>query len=216
MLSLLSIEQKLQKMMPEIIHNPHLHGRWLNTLSFLENCGARKLAASEHPTKVKEEMLKHAAEEFRHAHHLKKQISKVTSEPLEQYFPRQILGGLASLHYLNILDTKTCRYLKEQMRLSKIEIQEAAYLLVTYAIEIRASILYPIYHEALKQQHSPVSVKSILLEEEEHLAEILAEIGDFSSCCAAVCLIEERLSSQWLDAIAREMDELHKSSCNTT
>ena len=52
------------------------HAKWLNTLSFLENCGARKIAACEHPTLVKEEMLKHAAEEFRHAHHLKRQIDK--------------------------------------------------------------------------------------------------------------------------------------------
>ena len=60
-----------------VIAHPDLHAKWLNTLSFLENCGARKIAMCEHKTLVKEEMLKHAAEEFRHAHDLKKQLLKI-------------------------------------------------------------------------------------------------------------------------------------------
>ena len=92
-----------------IIKNPHLHGRWLNTLSFLENCGARMIAAAEHPTLVKEEMLKHAAEEFRHALHLKQQLARI-GESYEDYRP--LLGGFSSYRYLKRLDLETSRYLK--------------------------------------------------------------------------------------------------------
>jgi hypothetical protein len=66
----------------------------------MENCGARKIARCEHPTRVKEEMLKHAAEEFRHAHYLKQQIRKISGEDFDTYQLDKLLGGMLSLHYL--------------------------------------------------------------------------------------------------------------------
>ena len=63
-----SFEKELKELIGSIVKSSSLHGLWINTLSYLENCGARMIAACEHPTLVKEEMLKHAAEEFRHAH----------------------------------------------------------------------------------------------------------------------------------------------------
>src|ERR1700761_7439444 len=104
MTSFTSNSYQLEQLLATIVISDELHAKWLNTLSFLENCGARKIAACEHPTLVKEEMLKHAAEEFRHAHHLKRQISKVSSAPMETYSPSSILGGTATLQYLKTLD----------------------------------------------------------------------------------------------------------------
>ena len=72
-----SFEKEIGKLIGPIVKDPLLHGLWLNTLSYLENCGARMIAACEHPTLVKEEMLKHAAEEFRHAFYLKKQLARI-------------------------------------------------------------------------------------------------------------------------------------------
>ena len=45
-----SFEQRLKNILPHLIAAPSLHAKWLNTLSYLENCGARKIAACEHPT----------------------------------------------------------------------------------------------------------------------------------------------------------------------
>jgi len=98
----------IKPLLTSIVACPKLHAKWLNTLSYLENCGARKIASCEHPTLVREEMLKHAAEEFRHAHYLKKQIQRI-SRPIETYALPTLLGGIATLHYLNSLDLKTCR-----------------------------------------------------------------------------------------------------------
>ncbi len=89
-------------------------------------------------------MLKHASEEFRHALHLKRQIERVSSDPMDDYSISFILQGSETLHYLATLDLKASRYLKN-LGLSKYAIKEAAYLLVTYAIELRAEELYPIY-----------------------------------------------------------------------
>src|ERR1700761_1696107 len=104
MTSFTSNSYQLEQLLTAIVASNDLHAKWLNTLSYLENCGARKIAACEHPTLVKEEMLKHAAEEFRHAHYLKRQIQKLSSDPLPTYSLSHMLGGTATLHYLSALD----------------------------------------------------------------------------------------------------------------
>jgi demethoxyubiquinone hydroxylase (CLK1/Coq7/Cat5 family) len=81
-----------------------------------------------------------------------------------------MLGETTTLHYLTALDIKASRYLKS-LGLSQSSIREAAYLLGNHAIELRAEELYPIYDVVLGQ-HSRVAVKSILLEEKEHLNEM--------------------------------------------
>ena len=80
-----------------------------------------------------------------------------------------ILGGVFSLNYLNKLDVLTARFFIEKMRLEKQEINFFAYLLVTYAIELRAQAFYPLYENILRANHSNIYVKSIILEEQEHL-----------------------------------------------
>lgn len=187
--------------------SPKLHAKWLNTLSFLENSGARKIAACEHPTLVKEEMLKHAAEEFRHAHHLKRQITKIWQEPLETYCPTSLLGNMSTVHYLSALDIKTSRYLKH-LKFSSSAIKAASYLLVTYAIECRAEALYPLYDSILRQMQSPIAIKSILLEEKEHLEEMRRGIALLPSGfvhAEKICALETDLYHSWLNAIALEV-----------
>lgn len=198
-------EPEWKELLSLIIPVSSLHGKWLNTLSFLENSGARKIAVCEHPTKVKEEMLKHAAEEFRHAHYLKSQIKKVIVDIPSDYSLSGMLGDYATLHYLHALDALTCGYLKKERRLSQTEIKEAAYILVTYAVELRASELYPVYHDLLKKFRSKVAVKSILLEEEEHLAEMERELHHISNgpeMLNVVCEIEGRLCRNLVQALS--------------
>lgn len=163
----------------DVVDDPSKHARWLNTLSYLENCGARKIASCQHPTKVKREMLKHAAEEFRHAYHLKRQIAKTGVTTLEDYSNESILGGRTALRYLDKLDAAICRYLKSDFGLSGESIRERAYLLVTYAIEVRASLLYPLYQEILTAKKQSISMRAIILEEENHLSDISEELQKY-------------------------------------
>lgn len=200
----ISYRGKLQELLPSIVRRDEVHAKWLNTLSYLENCGARKIAACEHPTEVQEEMLKHASEEFRHAHYLKRQIEKVSSLSLADYSLKNLLGGVASLQYLNALDLQACRYLSKEAKLSKERVREYAYILVTYAIELRADELYKIYDETLRSIRSKVTVRSILLEEKEHLQEMLEGIvgleygGEYAE---VVCGLEGRLCEKWLESL---------------
>ncbi|MCK4934466.1 MAG: hypothetical protein KAR79_02655 [Simkaniaceae bacterium] len=189
----------INDLLEKIVSDNLLHAKWLNTLSYLENCGARKIALAEHPTLVKKEMLKHAEEEFRHAYYLKKQIPKLVNAPFHDYSLSLMLGGICSRHYLNRLDLFTSRLLKKNAANKQF-----AYILVTYAIEKRAEMLYPKYHEILKKTQSKIHVKSIILEEEEHLQEMEKELTIWNAgkkYVEIICKQEEILYEKWLGAI---------------
>ena len=203
--SFISFEEEIKALIHPLVQDPCRHGLWLNTLSYLENCGARKIASCQHPTRVKEEMLKHAAEEFRHAFYLKTQLSRIGQE-YEDYRLSFLLGGWPACHYLNTLDIGACRYLASLGKTIR-EIKELSYLLVTYAIELRAGELYPIYQAALKEQKSKVQVQSILLEEKEHLEEMESElhlVREASKYIESVCQMEAGLFKKWLESCRDE------------
>lgn len=160
-------DRKLTQFLNKVIDSHSLHARWLNSLSYLENCGARSLARFEHPTKVKKEMLEHAAEEFRHAVHLKQQMGRLGQPLFIDYRLVTLIGGYNTLHYLTRLQVKISRMSDDP---------QTRYLLTTYAIEKRALILYSLYDSLLKKAKSPVTIRSVLREEEDHFQEIFDEM----------------------------------------
>lgn len=197
------------QILSEIVSDNDKHARWLNTLSLMENSGARKISASEHKKDVTLIILKHAAEEHRHAYYLKKQISKLSSDACPTYADQHLLASSDSRYYLNILDVFVCKYLKATLNLSGNELKFAAYLLVTYAIEVRADELYPVYQEVLDQTGSKVNVKSIILEEEGHLEEMLVQLKNFSpdwqKHADKAVEFETRLFKDWLKSLEKEI-----------
>ncbi|KQT23297.1 hypothetical protein ASG22_13030 [Chryseobacterium sp. Leaf405] len=199
-------------LLEKIVQHNEIHAKWLNTLSFMENAGARKISACEHPTKVSLIQLKHATEEHRHAFYLKKQIGKIDSEFCKTYEKDELLASMATRQYLNSLDIKACKYLLEIFRLKKEELKYAAYLFVTYAIEVRADELYPIYQEILTKTSSKIMVKSIILEEEGHLEEMIHQLNEFSEDwkvhAGVIINIEQNLYKEWILAISKEILEL--------
>ncbi len=199
----------MKAILEQIVADAILHAKWLNTLSFVENAGARKISACEDPLNTDLIQLKHAAEEHRHAYYLKKQIGKLGIEGFEFYNESSLIGGKASVQYLHRLDVKTSRYLKEQFNLTGQELRYAAYLFVTYAIEVRADELYPIYQEVLTSVGSKVMVKSIILEEEGHLEEMISQLKGFDPKWEAhaehVLQIEAALFHHWIAEVSKEV-----------
>ncbi len=204
------MNDKLKKIISTVIKNDKQHARWLNTLSMMENTGARKISASEHKNHVTLMILKHAAEEARHAFYLKKQISKVAQiNQFNNYSPATLLSPLTSLQYLNRLDVELCRYLKNDLKKSGRDLVYGAYLLVTYAIEVRAGELYPIYQEILDANHSKVNVKSIIAEEETHLEEMLHQMKSFfgdtwNEAAQYSENVERKYFEEWLDKLTND------------
>jgi hypothetical protein len=199
----------LQNILENIVGDNLSHAKWLNTLSFMENAGARKISASEDKEKVNLIILKHAAEEHRHAYYLKKQIGKIGVGLCENYESKYLLAPNASKFYLNSLDVKVCKYLKTTLNLKGAELKFAAYLLVTYAIEVRADALYPVYQNILTKTNSKVMVKSIILEEEGHLEEMLHQLKNFSpewEKHAKIAVdIENSLFEDWVESLGKEV-----------
>ena len=199
----------LNNILPNIIADNELHARWLNTLSLMENTGARKISASEDPVTVTYIILKHAAEEHRHAFYLKKQIEKAGNALCPTYADQYLVAPLYSKYYLNKLDVEVSRYLKSELKLSGRELRFAAYLLVTYAIEVRADELYPVYQKALDNAGSKINVKSIILEEEGHLEEMINQLKSFSPVwqlhADKAVEIETRLFDDWVKALTDEV-----------
>lgn len=192
-----------------IIQKPIIHAKWLNTLSFMENAGARKISASEDKENVSLIVLKHAAEEHRHAYYLKKQIAKIGQNLCPTYHNKYLIAPACSKYYLAVLDVLVCKYLKKELGLTGAKLKFTAYLLVTYAIEVRADELYPIYQFALDKAACKVNVKSIILEEGDHLEEMLAQLKQFSEdweIHATIALsFENKLFEQWVMAISKEL-----------
>jgi hypothetical protein len=196
----------MEKFIQQIIDNPRLHARWLNTLSMMENAGARKIKACEDPVFVNEIILKHAAEEARHAYFLKKQIAKIEAHACPTYERAYLLAPTTSYHYLNALDVHVCRYLKRVYGYHHQQLKYAAYLLVTYAIEVRADALYPVYQAALTAAQSKVTVHSIIAEEKNHLAEMTTQLKAFSAEWEAMTThavaVEAQLWNHWVADLA--------------
>ena len=85
----------------------------------------------------------------------------------------------------------------------------AAYLFVTYAIELRADELYPIYQKILTETKSKVQVKSIIVEEEGHLEEMIAQLKstwpDWEKHAAVAVQIESELFQDWVSSLVPEV-----------
>jgi len=199
----------------QIVGNPEIHARFLNSLSFMENAGARKISACEHPTMVGIIQLKHAAEEHRHAYYLKKQILKLKVDLCPTYEFPYLLGGVATKNYLQKLDIQTSRFIKKTFDLHGAALQYAAYLFVTYAIEVRADALYPVYQDILTKNQQKVHVKSIILEEEGHLEEMIQQLQEFNSdwkkYADHILAMEEQLFHQWIAALARDYNKCQQA-----
>jgi bacterioferritin (cytochrome b1) len=201
---------ELNKILSTIIADNELHAKWLNTLSLMENTGARKISASEDPLTVTYIILKHAAEEHRHAFYLKKQLEKTGTGLCPTYATEYLMAPGYSKYYLNQLDIDICRYLKKELELTGKELRFAAYLLVTYAIEVRADELYPVYQDALDNAGSKVNVKSIILEEEGHLEEMINQLKQFSPDwelhAKKAIKFESLLFNKWVQALNKEIN----------
>lgn len=181
----------------EQLSDPLWHAKWLNTLSLMENCGARLIARSQHPTMVSSELLRHASEEFRHAYQLRVFANRLPTGLVLDYRQEYVLGGWSAYHYLFKLNTQISRLLKEHGVVGE-SLRACSYLLVTNAIEVRALELYQDYEQCLEELQFSFSVKAILREERHHLDEIADAIND-NHICIALREETQKLEAQLFD-----------------
>ena len=143
---------------------------------------------------------------------MKKQIVKLIPDACINYEPIYLLAPKTTIYYLHQLDIQVCRLLKKEFKLEGEDLKYAAYLFVTYAIEVRADKLYPIYQDVLTAHQQKVMVKSIIVEEEGHLEEMISQLKEFHSeweiYANQVIQLEETLFAHWISAIENELNNV--------
>lgn len=191
----------LVHILTRIINDKVLHARWLNTLSFMEYVGARKIMKSQDENSIDDEVLEHMAEEIHHAHFLKKAIRKYLSQDATSFAELNLLAKSAAITYFQQLDA---------MSAERACSARHAYLLTSYIVETRALDLYTTYEKLLRDQRL-FRLTSIVCQERRHLHEIrdkLVQIDQhFLTIESELLTKEAKCFSEWLLTLAREIEE---------
>ncbi len=187
-----------------IVQDKDLHARWLNSLSYLEYRGFRKIARSQSTEDMTLEVLLHASEEVRHALFFKRLAIKVGGSPFNSYQESLLLGGPAVKAYFYELDGGAHTFLQS---LPSEKLKSAVYCIVTWLVEERAMSLYRQYEEVLREGPSDFSLLSILREEKNHLEEMVAAsekiFSAFGFSSAPLRALEEKCFQAAWTAITR-------------
>ncbi len=164
----------LSEVLPQIIANPSLHARMVNTLSRMEYVGTRKMLKARNSARVDNDGLMHIIEEASHALRLKRAAIKLnggSETGIATYSDGHTLAGDAAENYLQQVD-RACEKIVAECGLEGSDQSEANYVLSSVAIEVRADCFYPIYEQCLIEAGAPFSVASILKDEVKHLQEM--------------------------------------------
>ena len=161
-----AIDNEIEKALDFIIDHHDLHMRWLNTLSYLEHIGSRKILKTQSSEYTDQNTLRHAAEEARHAYIFKKMTEKLKNGSSD-YTKESMLCGYSANRYFQSLDAMVLKKLKNEKNYTRL-----CYLYVTTLVEERAGWLYPLYQKCLEKKKSAVDISGIIKEEERHLEEM--------------------------------------------
>ena len=154
------------------------HARFLNTLSLMEHIGSRKIMASQAERGLGGETLRHLAEETRHAYFFKRAAEKLAHRTLG-YEAGETIAGAAARGYMERLDAEITHELDGARAIA------LPYLYMSLIVELRAVWFYRIYQGALSEHEQSLSLRSVLAEEELHLAAMLARLADMDPDCTA-------------------------------
>ncbi|MDX3913154.1 MULTISPECIES: hypothetical protein [Olivibacter] len=200
----------MKDLLYDIVADDCAHAKFLNTLSLMENSGACKISAIKDNALLNLTLLKHAAEEHRHAYHLKRQSRKLGTY-CNTYQTHELLAPIVSKQYLDRLNLDVYRYFKDVLAVSPDRLRFYAYLMVTYIIELRADELYPLYQEVLLRHGSKVNVKAIIQEEKGHLEEMVNQLteydGEWRQHASYLIIKERRIFSDWINRIKQDLYE---------
>lgn len=209
------MSNNLEELIPVIISSPDLHARWLNTFSYMEYIGFRKIVKSQDTSGLSAETLAHAVEEGRHALKLKKLALKIGGSKFDRYEADTLLCQSEAEYYFQALD-RHCE--SNLMSYEKNQKSRLTYLYVTWLVEIRALNVYKMYQAQLPKK-TDFSLSSLLAEEEMHLFSVKAELRrsdpEFVNRAMDFKEFEIRLYEEYVGALNRELfrsEPLHESS----
>jgi hypothetical protein len=172
-------QDRLEDLIGAIVADPAIHARWLNTFSFLEYVGFRKIVKSQRAEALTAAILGHACEEGRHALGLKKLAVKLGGSAFDSYAPEALLCGEEAESYFQELDQFCDEAFADRSADERVTL---AYGYVTWLVERRALDVYGIYKSALGESEIARKLGGLLAEESKHLADVeaLLQVADSS------------------------------------
>lgn len=197
---------RLEAVIASVVKDDHVHARWLNTFSFLEYIGFRKIVKSQRAEVLNRSLLMHALEEGRHALLLKKLAVKLGGQAFEFYRPETMLCPDAAKTYFRELDHK-CD--EKFAHFADLERSKLVYLYVTWLIERRALDIYGRYKNMLDDSDLARRLNALLAEEVGHLRTVEAGIAagdpEHAARSAEFEALEAGLYEDFVSALAREL-----------
>ncbi|MBW8733732.1 MAG: hypothetical protein JF571_05395 [Asticcacaulis sp.] len=197
-------EAPFRAFLRDVIANPADHTRFLNLLSLLEHIGSRKIMLSQMKGILTQDILKHLAEETRHAFFFKREAEKLAGHRLEGYSDLETLASGPGKLYFGRLDAGLTRDIGHHHA-------ETGYLWVSLVVELRAIWVYRLYQQELLAAGYPLPLKSIIAEEDKHLVDMidrLAEIGfDTAAALPAAQNLEKSLFVRLFAALRHGVTE---------
>ncbi len=200
-------DDRLKAVIDIVVQDDHLHARWLNTFSFLEYIGFRKIVKSQRAEVLNRSLLMHALEEGRHALLLKKLAVKLAGPAFDFYTPETMLCTDAAKTYFQELDHGCDEKFADR---SDLERAKLVYLYVTWLVERRALDVYGLYHKVLGDSEVAPKLRALLAEEVGHLRAVEAGIAagdpDHAARSSEFEALEHRLYETFVSALAHELE----------
>jgi hypothetical protein len=199
-------QNRLEAAVGAIVADSNLHARWLNTFSYLEYVGFRKIVKSQRAEALTAEVLNHALEEGRHALGLKQIALKIGGEDFAVYKPENMLCRDKAEAYFQNLDAACDAAFADRPEALRAKL---VYCYVTWLVERRALQVYGVYRSALGGSSVAGRIGGLLMEEEKHLADVEAELAaldsDFAARAEQLGAIERKLYEAFIDALVTEL-----------
>lgn len=178
----------IHNLLLKIISNHDSHACWLNSLSYLEYRGVRKILRSQSTNDMNLSLLQHIFEEAKHSMMLKRFAIQLGGQLFASYTDKNTLVFSEFKKYFYSIDMNVNNLLVEKsMNISK------AYQLTSWIIEVRAIYVYKIYNQLLKSSNFNFNLQFLLNDEEKHLQEF-ANINFISKVDLNKLLYLEELS----------------------
>lgn len=198
----------------EIVKNQELHAKWLNTASYLEYIGFRKIVKSQQASSLDIETMKHMIEEGRHALLLKNLAIRTGGSRFNDYSEDSLLCGREAETYIQSLD-RACEEVVSTHLTPPLR-SRMAYLYVTWLIERRALTVYELYQSTLRNAGWKPNLTGLLAEELGHLASVEEELRKddptFKERSSRLESMEAALYSRFICAIRKF---IHSSKSGT-
>ena len=193
----------INQLIEELFAVDGARARWLNTMSFLEYVGFRKIVKCQDAREMTADMLRHAAEESRHALLMKRLAIKAGGSNFKGYERETLLCGDEAEAYFQNVDRETAELLGPAAKTIDV------YLAVTWLIEVRALAVYAAYDRGCRQRGLVSGVEGLIAEETRHLAEAERALESVAPTWLRVKTklieMEERACQRLLSAMSAEV-----------